>query len=104
MSICRVDDNCEPNQNTIFVDEDILSFPLKIRKWKTGDIFYPFGMNGQSKKVSKFFKDSKLSMLEKQQSWVLLSNNKIVWIIGQRQDEQSKIETTTKNILQISII
>ena len=90
------------NVNTIFVDQEKLLFPLIIRKWKEGDNFQPFGMNRSSKKVSKFFKDEKLSVLEKQKKWILISNNQIVWIIGLRQDERFKIENSTKNILKIS--
>ena len=104
LSICQVLDISNTNQNTIFVDAEKLSFPLTIRKWNKGDGFQPFGMNGNSKKVSKFFKDEKLSVLEKQNIWILLSDNQIVWIIGLRQDERFKIETTTKNIFQITHI
>jgi tRNA(Ile)-lysidine synthetase-like protein len=92
------------DQNTIFVDADKLSFPLQIRKWNEGDNFQPFGMNGKSKKVSKFFKDEKLSVLEKKNIWILTSDNQIVWIIGFRQDERYKIENTTSNKLQISLL
>ncbi len=90
------------NQNTIFVNLDKLSFPLQIRKWIKGDSFQPFGMNGNSKKVSKFFKDKKLSIVEKQKIWILTSDNQIIWIIGLRQDERFKTENKTQNILQIS--
>jgi tRNA(Ile)-lysidine synthase len=101
---CQVQDISITNQNSIFVDADKLSFPLTIRKWNEGDSFQPFGMNGNSKKVSKFFKDVKLSVLEKQNIWILASDNQVVWIIGLRQDERFKIENTTKQILQITHI
>ncbi len=104
LSICQVDAISNTNQNTIFVDAEKLSFPLQIKKWNEGDSFQPFGMNGSSKKVSKFFKDEKLSILEKQKIWILISDNQIVWIIGLRQDERFKIENSTKNKLQITHI
>jgi tRNA(Ile)-lysidine synthase len=104
LSICKVTDIFDTSKNTIFVDEDKLSFPLQIRKWKEGDYFRPFGMNGKSKKVSKFFKDEKVSILEKQKTWILTSNNQIVWIIGWRQDDHFKIENTTQNTIQITLI
>ncbi len=104
LSICQVNDISNTNLNTIFVDAEKLSFPLQIKKWIEGDSFLPFGMNGKSKKVSKFFKDEKLSVLEKLNIWILMSDNQIVWIIGLRQDERFKIENTTKQILQITHI
>ena len=80
-----------------------MQFPLEIKKWQEGDYFEPFGMHGKSKKVSKFFKDEKLSILEKQNIWILYSDNQIVWILGMRQDNRFKIENTTKNILKIAL-
>ncbi|WP_333601218.1 tRNA lysidine(34) synthetase TilS, partial [Flavobacterium sp.] len=85
MSFCNVDDISHTATNTIFVDEDKLQFPLEIRKWQEGDYFYPFGMDGK-KKLSKFFKDEKFSLLDKSNAWLLCSDNQIVWIIGKRQD------------------
>ena len=60
-----------------------------MRKWKKGDIFQPFGMNGK-KKVSDFLKDEKIAYHEKQDQWVLLSNDQIVWIVNHRIDERFK--------------
>lgn len=104
LSICQVDAISNTNLNTIFVDADKLSFPLQIKKWNEGDSFQPFGMYGKSKKLSKFFKDEKLSILEKQKIWILISDNQIVWIINLRQDERFKIEDSTQNKLQITHI
>jgi tRNA(Ile)-lysidine synthase len=101
LSFCNVSDISDVRNSVIFVDENKLQFPLTIRKWKTADVFQPMGMNGQSKKVSKFFKDEKLSLLDKENIWLLCSENQIIWIIGLRQDERFKIDTTTKNSLQI---
>ena len=103
ISIYKVNEILETNVNTIFVDGDKLQFPLEIKKWQEGDYFEPFGMHGKSKKVSKFFKDEKLSILEKQNIWIIYSDNQIVWIIGMRQDNRFKIENTTKNILKIAL-
>ncbi|RBN50744.1 tRNA lysidine(34) synthetase TilS [Flavobacterium psychrolimnae] len=100
---CKVADISLTTNSAIFVDADKLQFPLVLRHWNEGDSFQPFGMNGKSKKVSKLFKDEKLSLLEKENSWLLCSNNQIVWIIGLRQDERFRIENTTKNILKIQL-
>ena len=101
LSLCNVDNISNVNRNTIFADEEKLHFPLQIRKWQEGDVFFPFGMKG-SKKLSKFFKDEKLSLLKKATTWLLCSDNQIVWIIGKRQDERFKITETTTRILKIN--
>jgi len=101
LTFSTVDAVIETSNKTIFTDAEKLQFPLILRRWNEGDIFEPFGMNGQSKKVSKFFKDEKLSVLEKEKTWLLCSGNKIVWIVGQRADDRFKVSDSTTNILQI---
>jgi len=85
----------------VYVDTDKLNYPLQLRKWQEGDVFQPFGMKGK-KKLSKFFKDEKVSLVAKQKTWLLCSDNQIVWVIGQRLDDRFKITQLTKNILKIS--
>ena len=103
MLFCKVAKIYNTTNKTIFVDYEKLQFPLTLRRWKTGDIFQPLGMNGRSKKVSKFFKDEKLSIIEKENAWLLCSGYEIVWIIGLRADERFKISNITKTILQIDL-
>lgn len=101
--LSKVADISNVSNTTIFVHEDKLWYPLVLRRWRDGDVFQPFGMEGKSKKVSKFFKDEKLSLIEKEKTWLLCSDNEIVWIVGIRQDERFKVKTTTKNILKIQL-
>jgi tRNA(Ile)-lysidine synthase len=89
------------NKPTAQFDKSLLKFPLMVRKWEKGDYFYPLGMKGK-KKLSKYFKDEKMSLLEKENIWLLLSDNQIVWVIDKRQDERYKITSTTKQVLEIS--
>ena len=103
LTFSPVADMAIPSNKTIFVDSNKLQYPLTLRRWNEGDQFQPFGMNGKSKKISKFFKDEKLSLLEKENTWLLCSENTIVWVVGLRQDERFKIENTTKNILKIQL-
>ncbi|MBT8317095.1 MAG: tRNA lysidine(34) synthetase TilS [Lutibacter sp.] len=86
--------------NTISIDANKIEYPLTIRKWKKGDYFYPIGLQGK-KKLSKYFKDEKLSLLDKESTWVLCSNNDIVWVIGKRLDTRFKVEKNTSAILKI---
>lgn len=89
--------------NIVCVDKALLNFPLVVRKWEKGDYFYPIGMQGR-KKLSKYFKDEKLSLLEKEKTWLLCTaKNEIVWIIERRLDNRFKITNNTTEILKIEI-
>ena len=89
-------------KHTIYVDIDKLVYPLKVRPWFLDDVFYPIGMKGK-KKVNKFFKDEKVSLLTKNSVWVLESEGEIVWVIGFRPDNRYKVTSTTKKILKIQL-
>lgn len=88
------------DKNKIFVDKNAIKFPLTVRKWKESDYFYPFGMKGK-KKVSNYLKDEKLSMFEKENIWLLISEGKIVWVIGYRADERFRIGQNVASIMAI---
>jgi tRNA(Ile)-lysidine synthase len=85
------------------LDADKTIFPLTLRKWKQGDRFFPFGMQN-SKKLSNFFIDLKLSLDDKEKTWLLCSGEKIIWVIGKRIDDRFKITGDTKRIIQFEWI
>jgi len=96
--------NFQPSKdkNCIHLDASKLVFPLHIRHWNEGDSFIPFGMKG-NKKISDFFIDNKFSILEKEQTWLLISDNDIVWIVGHRIDNRFRVTNETKEVVQLSI-
>lgn len=87
----------ERNRNIAQLDSDQLVFPLIVRKWKPGEYFRPLGMQGM-KKLSDFFIDQKLSIPEKENTWLVLSDNKIVWIVGHRIDDRFKMTESTQRV------
>lgn len=86
----------------IYLDLDTVSFPLTIRKWKEGDSFFPTGMEGR-KKLSKFFKDEKYSLIDKENTWLLCSDDQITWIIDKRQDRRFSASKNTISALKINL-
>jgi tRNA(Ile)-lysidine synthase len=91
------------NKDTIYISKAHLEFPLYVRKWKNGDYFYPLGMQGK-KKISKYFKDEKISLLEKQNKWLLCdANNSIIWVVGMRKDNRYQTATTASTYFKITL-
>ena len=88
--------------NVVFVDRDTLKLPLQLRKWRKGDLFYPQGMTGK-KKLSKYFKDEKMSLIDKENVWLLISEDNIVWVLNNRADERFKVTDKTTSILKIEL-
>ena len=95
-----VTERSDNTDNVIFVQKNTLKYPLRIRKWKNGDYFYPIGLN-RKKKLSKFFKDEKVDILAKEEKWLLCSNEQIVWIVGMRADHRFSVADSTQEILKI---
>jgi tRNA(Ile)-lysidine synthase len=83
------------------LDFDLLEFPLILRKWEIGDYFRPLGMSNM-KKISDFFIDAKLSLPEKENTWILQSGSEIAWIVGLRIDDHFKIRPDSKKILKLT--
>jgi tRNA(Ile)-lysidine synthase len=93
------------NNCTIPMDDSIscldcgkLEFPLLLRRWTKGDYFYPLGMNRKKKKISDFLIDSKVPINQKEQTFVVVSGDKIACIVGSRIDERFKVTAATKDV------
>lgn len=80
------------------LDASTLAFPLEIRSWQEGDRFIPLGMSS-SKKISDFLIDLKIPLAKKQSIKVLVSGEKIAWVIGLRIADWAKCTPATQHIL-----
>ena len=83
------------------VDADKVSMPLTVREPLPGDRFVPFGMKG-SRLLSDFFTDLKLDRVEKSRQRVVVdASGAIVCVAGRRPDNRFRIDSSSKNILEI---
>jgi tRNA(Ile)-lysidine synthase len=98
----EVAERFDNSSNSILVDGSLLHYPLSVRPKREGDYFYPLGMRGK-KKLSKYFKDEKLSLADKEKCLLLCSGEDIVWVLGRRADDRFKVTENTKKILKIEL-
>lgn len=102
----KMNKSAEPPTNTdpqqVILDAKDIQFPLLLRRWKTGDYFYPLGMK-KKKKIARFLIDAKLSKSAKEQVWVLESNQRIIWLVGHRIDERFKVTSATRELLSLRL-
>jgi len=90
------------DNSTAYFDFDKLRFPLVLRKWENGDFFYPFGMNGK-KLVSDLFTDLKISVIDKENIWIMCSGTDIIWVVGYRSDNRYRVDEKTEKILILKV-
>jgi tRNA(Ile)-lysidine synthase len=97
----KIDDLKMGKASIANLDMEKLEFPLKLRKWEKGDWFIPLGLKGK-KKLSDFFINQKISLADKEKTWLLISGEDIVWVIGKRIDNRFRITPQTKKAFVVT--
>ncbi len=86
-----------------WIDADLITAPLRIRRTRQGDTFHPFGMRG-TKLVSDFLTNLKVSLFDKQLQLLVEHHGDILWLIGRRSDHRYRVTPTTHRILLIELL
>jgi tRNA(Ile)-lysidine synthase len=62
----------------------------------------PFGMKG-SKLISDILIDNKVDLFVKEDTYVVISAGKILWLVGIRSSNEFRITKSTKKILKMEL-
>ena len=91
------------DMRTACFDLEKLELPLTIRRVHEGDRLQPFGMNG-TRLVSDVLTDRKLSLFEKERQMVVLSGDRIVWVVGLRVAAGAEIDDSTRHAMTLTLL
>jgi len=89
----------KPASTMAIFDAERLSWPLTIRSWRPGDYFFPAGMAGGRKKLQDYFTDAKLGRSMREHVPLLLCQQHIAWIVGQRIDGRFAATASTARFI-----
>ena len=81
-----------------FLDADLLPGPLLIRPRRPGDRFVPLGAPG-TRKVKAFLIDRKVPVDERGRIPLVLSGDRIAWVVDHEIDDRFKVTDATRRIL-----
>jgi tRNA(Ile)-lysidine synthase len=81
-----------------FLDADLLPGPLLIRPRRPGDRFVPLGAPG-TRKVKSFLIDRKVPVDERGRIPLVLSGDRIAWVVEHEIDDRFKITDSTRRVL-----
>lgn len=91
------------SQNYELFDADKVTLPLTFRHWQEGDRIAPLGMHGKQRLVSDIFSDAHLSPMQKATTWIVAdANNQIIWVVGHKVSETSKVTASTQRTIKIT--
>jgi tRNA(Ile)-lysidine synthase len=81
---------------------DSLRFPLRIRRRRPGDYFYPYGF-GKRKKIQDYFVDEKVPRDMRDSVPLLVSGSDIIWVVGYRTDDRYRVSPSSRVVLKIRL-
>lgn len=86
--------------NSAALDAARVTIPLRVRTWRPGDRFIPLGMT-QSVKLQDFFVNAKVPRALRHRVPLVLSGNRIVWVVGHRISDEFKVTPNTRRTVRI---
>jgi tRNA(Ile)-lysidine synthase len=101
ISFTLVDEIGSQEQDTQVLCFDRYPFPLLVRSKRDGDFFRPSGMAGKKQSLKKYFTDHKFTFEQKQNSILILKDDKIISLYPYRISSEVEEQSSTKYLLSI---
>ncbi|MDX2472427.1 MAG: tRNA lysidine(34) synthetase TilS [Candidatus Krumholzibacteria bacterium] len=76
---------------------------VRIRNWREGDRFQPFGLQG-TKKLSDLLRENRITRDERAGVLVVTDEQGILWVVGLARDERTRLLPSTSRTVTISVM
>jgi tRNA(Ile)-lysidine synthase len=87
-----------------FLDAAIVGDGLWLRTRRPGDRFQPLGLGGHQAKLGDFLTNQKVPRVHRDRLPLLVGDKGIMWVCGQRVDEQARVRETTEWVLVLQFV
>ncbi len=84
-----------------YLDADRIHWPLRVRRWQSGDRMQPLGMTGH-RKISDLLTDLKVPVDQRSRCYVVCQDDAIVWLVGYRLAEPFRVRPQTQRVVKLS--
>jgi tRNA(Ile)-lysidine synthase len=88
---------------TAYFDLEEAPFPWRIRGFRPGDRFSPFGMAGH-KKVKDLFIDAKIPLFARRLVPLLYCGDTLLWVVGLRRSSAAALKESTITVVRVEIL
>ena len=99
--MCRTRIKLVQDQYVAKLDADKIGKNLWVRSREQGDLFHPLGMI-QHKKLKNFMIDARIPRYDRDSVPLVVSENGIVWVVGNRIADWAKVTKETSRVLEIT--
>ncbi len=88
------------NNYTKYFECDTMKFALHVRNAEINDVIV-INDNGNTKKLSRYFIDEKISIEQRRKAIVLSEDNNVLWVLGGRRSTSYKIREDSRLIMKV---
>lgn len=89
------------SKTTAYLDARAVKGTLRVRRWRHGDWFIPFGMRGR-KNISDLLTDLHKDLAAKDETYVVTDGGNIAWVVGERTDNRYRVTRDTEEAIKIT--
>jgi len=85
------------------VPSDALSGAVRVRNWRSGDRFVPFGMTGH-KKVGDLLLERRVPRSQRERTLVVEDDAGVLWVPGVGQAERTRLLSSTRRAVTLRLV